>query len=307
MKRDLIYCLTCAVLLLTSSCDQDYLNEYMVDDKIYLNEPGLTAPTIFNWGTYTHDLYVIKGGKGLQNARVKLVIDEALLSEYNQVNGTSYQVMPSDCYAAKISELTFGKGDYRKSFQVDFHPDILLNLEESGTQYALPCRMEITDHSIEAAEERKMFAILTPKVKQPYLRLKDSGLMKPGASFVPSSDDESVFYTRVTTNYHNQWNLAYTLETDSEALNAYNTAHHTSYKLLPEGAYEYNQSFWKIPAKWDQQYVEVKLKKRGLISESGENLYGNYILPIRLATVSMHGIDPHNNLLLYVVSFAEDD
>lgn len=131
--------------------------------------------------------------------------------------------------------------------------------------------------------------------------------MKPGSSFVPSSDDEQVFYTKVTTNYHNQWDLTYTLETDLSALKAYNEAHNTSYKLLPEAAYEYNKSFWKIPAKWDEQYVEVKLKKQGLISENGENLLGDYILPIRLATVSMHGINPDANLLLYVVSFAEDN
>lgn len=305
MKRNrIIQYLSLAVLLFVSACSQEYLDEYRVDDKIYLNESGLNTPTVFNWGTYTHDVYVIKGGKGFQGAHVKLVIDEAKLSEFNASNGTSYKIMPDNCYAIKVSELTFGKEDYRKSFQIEFNPEALLQLANDA-QYVLPCRMEILDHSIEAADSSKMFALLSPTIQQPYLRLKDTGLMKPGASFVSGSDDEYVFYTKVVTNYYNQWDLTYTLETDATALAAYNQAHSTSYKLLPEAAYEYNRSSWNVPKKWNEQYVEVKLKKRGLISENGENLFGDYVLPIRLASVSMYGIDPGANLLLYVVSYSE--
>lgn len=307
MKRTNIWqYLVLTVLLMMTSCNQDYLDEYMVDDKIYLNEAGLKTPAVFNWGTYTHDLYVIKGGKGFQGAQVKLVIDETLLADYNSANGTSYEIMPQECYELKEAQISFGKEDYRKSFKIDFNPETILNLGNETSQYALPCRMEILNNSIEAAEEDRMVTILVPDVKQPYLKLGNSGLMKPGTSFVPSSDDEYVFYTKVRTNYHNQWDLTYTLEVDAAALAAYNEANGTSYKLLPEAAYEFNKTFWKVPAKWDEQYVEVKLKKQGLTNQNGENMFGEYILPIRLSSVSMHGIDPNANLLLYVVSFAEE-
>ena len=107
------------MLLVMSSCNQDYLNEYMVEDKIYLNEAGLNTPTIFNWGTYTYDLYVIKGGKGGQGAKVRLVVDETVLSDYNKTNGTSYKMMPKGGYVLKDAELSFGKEDYRKAFKID--------------------------------------------------------------------------------------------------------------------------------------------------------------------------------------------
>lgn len=307
MRRTNIgYYLILTVLLIMTSCNQDYLNEYMVDDKIYLNEAGLITPAVFNWGTYTQDVYVIKGGKGFQGAQVKLVIDETLLADYNTANGTSYKLMPEECYALKEAQLSFGKEDYRKTFKIDFNPEAILKLE-SESLYALPCRMEILNNSIEAAEEDKMTTILVPNVKQPYLKLANSGIMKPGAAFVPSSDDEYVFYTKVQTNYHNQWDLTYTLEVDAAALTAYNKANNTSYKLLPEAAYEFNKTFWKVPAKWDEQYVEVTLKKQGLVDPNGKNLFDEYVLPIRLSSVSMHGIDPDADLLLYVVTFAEKE
>lgn len=296
------------MLLVMLSCNQDYLNEYMVEDKIYLNEAGLNTPAIFNWGTFTYDLYVIKGGKGLQGAKVRLVVDETVLSDYNKANGTSYEMMPESGYVLKETELSFGKDEYRKSFKIDFDPETILSWDvEAEKQYVLPCRMQIVDNSIAAADEAKMSVVLCPKVNEPYVGFSNPGLMSPGTSFVPSSDDESLFYTKVQTNYHNQWNMTYTLEVDPKALDAYNKANETDYKLLPEVAYEFNQSFWEIPEKWDEQYVEVKLKKNGLISENGEKMFGKYILPIRLASVSMHKIDPNADLLLYVVTFENNE
>lgn len=296
------------MLLVMSSCNQDYLNEYMVEDKIYLNEAGLNTPTIFNWGTYTYDLYVIKGGKGGQGAKVRLVVDETVLSDYNKTNGTSYKMMPKGGYVLKDAELSFGKEDYRKAFKIDFNPEtILLWNAEAEKQYVLPCRMEIIDNSIAIADEEKMSVILYPNVSEPYLKFSNSGLMSPRTSFVPSSDDEFLFYTKVQTNYYNQWDMTYTLEVDPKALDVYNKENKTDYKLLPETAYEFNQSFWKIPAKWDEQYVEIKLKKSGLISDGGDNLFGKYVLPIRIASVSMHKIDPDADLLLYVVTFENND
>ena len=259
---------------------------------------------IFNWGTYTYDLYVIKGGKGFQGAKVRLTVDETVLSDYNKVNGTSYKMMPKEGYALKETELSFGKEDYRKAFKIDFNPEIILSWDKKAdNQYVLPCRMQIIDNSIVAADETKMSVLLYPKVSEPYLKFSNPGLMSPGASFVTSSDDEFLFYTKVQTNYYNKWDMTYTLKVDSKALDSYNKENGTDYKLLPEAAYEFNKSFWIIPAKWDEQYVEIKLKKSGLISDSGENLYGKYILPIRIASVSMHKIDPNADLLLYVVTF----
>ncbi|MFQ9020463.1 MAG: DUF1735 domain-containing protein [Parabacteroides merdae] len=106
------------MLLVMSSCNQDYLNEYMVEDKIYLNEAGLNTPTIFNWGTYdlTMICMYIKEAREGQGAKVRLVVDETVLSDYNKTNGTSYKMMPKGGYVLKDAELSFGKEDYQKGF-----------------------------------------------------------------------------------------------------------------------------------------------------------------------------------------------
>ena len=69
----------------------------------------------------------------------------------------------------------------------------------------------------------------------------------------------------------------------------------------------YFKKIFNSQAKWDEQYVEIKLKKSGLISDGGDNLFGKYVLPIRIASVSMHKIDPDADLLLYVVTFENND
>ena len=45
------------------SCDE-YRDADELDDQLYLQKSGLLEAKVFNWGTFTYELPVIKSGKG---------------------------------------------------------------------------------------------------------------------------------------------------------------------------------------------------------------------------------------------------
>lgn len=296
------------IYIVFTSCSDDYLNHSMVNDKIYLNSPGFNETNVFNWGTFTYDLVVVKGGKGMQNAQLKLAVEDSILTNYNEKNNKNYKLLPDNCYLLKTSELSIGKEEYQKSFQIEFNTEALTELQKNTDDiYVLPCQMLILNNSIEIADKNKMTTIIAPIVKQPYLELANPGLYLPGLSMSAKDDDILMVHSMVKTNYYNEWDLTYTLEIDPTALVKYNEENGTSYKLLPEAAYEINSSNWKLRPKEVEQYFEIKIKKTGLVSEDGKNMYGEYVIPVRLSSVSIHGINPDANVMLYPILFQVEE
>ena len=92
-------------------------------DQLYLQKSGLTEATVFNWGTYTYKLPVIKSGKGNHAATVRLTVDETLIDEYkasNPEDSIEYRVLPENCYTLTESSLSFAVEEYRKYYESVF-------------------------------------------------------------------------------------------------------------------------------------------------------------------------------------------
>lgn len=306
MKQIIWLCFLPVTLFTMFACKDTRMN-YMVDDKVYLLNPGLNETTIFNWGDFTYNLYVIKSGKGQQGATVKLNIDEVIMQKYNTEHHSQYKLLPEDCYTVKVNSLSFNSSDYRQAFLVDLKADKIAELQKNSTEtYALPCQMQVEDNSIETTGTENTISIIVPTVKEPYLELNNPGLFSPGVTLTPASDDIMFIYSKVKTNYYNQWDLSYSLEIDAKILEQYNDTAKVKYQLLPEKAYEFDKSTWVIPARKDDQYIKIQLNKKGLIS--GNNYqFGKYAIPIRLASVSMHKINPQCSTMLYPVILEEKE
>lgn len=303
MKKIIIQLFSLSLLLLSTACEDNRMN-YMVDDEIYLLNPGFNETNIFNWGDFTYNLYVIKGGKGQQGANVEFNVDETLLVEYNTAHGTTYKLLPAEYYKVVNNKLSFGAEDYRNSFQINFSTEAIAQLQETSTdKYVLPCQMKILNASIGMADSARMSSIISPVIKEPFLQLQDIGLLSTACMLSPDGLDEQFVFSRVQTNYFNQWDLSYTLAIDPSLIETYNSEHNTSYRLLPENAYEFDQSTWNIPAKRDDQYIKINIKKNGLIPSADEYSFGDYVIPIRLASVSKYEVDKERSTLLYPVTF----
>lgn len=55
-----------------------------------------------------------------------------------------------------------------------------------------------------------------------------------------------------------------------------------------------------------ETFIKIKYHKKGLIPEEGTYLFGDYVLPLRITSVSKYGISPDAASKLYTVKFQPD-
>jgi hypothetical protein len=301
-------------LLLGFACDDDYRMHNMVDDQIYVLKTGFVSEEMFLGNdNYTYDFFVVKSGMGQQDANVELQIDEDLLTGYNLSQGTGYQVLPRDYYTIALKSLTFQPGEYRKSFQVVFRLKDILELQNTTTEhYVLPCRLNVLNPSIAIADPARMSSIIAPVIQKPYiefdknyLELLPADLSSGAVTMDKRSAEEIQYFTEISTNYPNPSDLSFTLEVDPDLVEEYNLKHATSYRLLPEAAYRFDQAQWKILANLTYQPLEFIILKEGLY-QNNLPLYGEYLLPLRISSVSRYEANPEQSVLLIPVSFDPD-
>jgi hypothetical protein len=304
MKRIFILIPLIACLLSLSAC-QDERNNYMVNDKIGLLNPNLIEAKVYNGINANYNLYVIKSGKGQQNTQVSISVEDSVLKNYNSANGTNYVQLPENCYTITSKTLSFGKEDYCKAFEINWNIQSLTSLLASKNNYALPVHLNIDNSSITPGIDR-MSTLILPEILEPYIGFSNSGLSS--VSYMPTINDldEEEIYVKVKTNFNNSSDISYQIAVDKQLITDYNNANGTNYLLLPDNAYELEKTTWTIPSNVNAAYFKIKFKKKGLIPDTLNYAFGNYVIPIKLVSVSKDKIDPQASTMLYPVIFQPD-
>lgn len=88
MKKHKTIQFIAAALFIASACTDDRDN-LMVNDQIGLLHSTYTETEVFRGMDTSYQLFVIKSGKGKQEAEVSISVDETVLQSYNTDNGTS--------------------------------------------------------------------------------------------------------------------------------------------------------------------------------------------------------------------------
>ena len=238
----------------------------MVDDTVYLLKPDYNQINVFQWGNFDYDLCVIKSGVGQQNAELELVVDQEVLDTYNIKQGTTYKVLPENCYTLKNSKLVISEKESSKAFEFVFDSKKILELQDDGNiEFVLPCRI-IPLNAISSDQDR-MYTIIAPSVKMPYIEFANSSSLNV-ATIDPTSSNEEKFIANIQTNYNNKWDLTYILGIDPDALIPYNEDRVSKdmkpVELLPADAYTLVEDTWKIPAKANEKDFEYVLHKNKL-------------------------------------------
>ena len=153
-----------AALFIASACTDDRDN-LMVNDQIGLLHSTYTETEIFRGMDTPYQLFVIKSGKGKQETEVSISVDETVLQSYNTDNGTSIQLLPSDCYTILQPALRLNDSDYRKAFDIKWNADRLSDLLSTGKEYGLPIQMSVVQNFISADDER-LKTIIVPTIKE---------------------------------------------------------------------------------------------------------------------------------------------
>lgn len=113
---------------------------------------------------YVVDLSLLKGGTKdgtVVNAKLE-IMDDQTLSEYADLNKTSYKVMPSNCYEVSMMEFNFSSTEKYKSINIrvkikEFKEAVL----ENGTNLVLPLILKTNDGSIYPGRE---YILVAPQI-----------------------------------------------------------------------------------------------------------------------------------------------
>lgn len=287
----------CAVAF--TSCESA-INNYMVDDTVALLTPGLVQTNVYFGLDDPTEVYVLKSGKGFQGADVSLSVDEAVLAAYNATASQQISLIPSDCYTITVSSLHINQDDYQVPFIVTWNRERLADALETNPNIGLPLRLTVNTTDVNINEER-LTTIIQPVLEHPLVSMVSSGY-QIGLMPTRKSTLEELVYMDVKTNFIPAEDIEYTLAVDPTLVEEYNRQKGTDFKVLPGEAYDLKLDGWKIKKSMKSNRFHFTFKREALIPEDGPSTFGDFILPIRLKSVSSSNIDESKAYVLYTVS-----
>lgn len=290
--KNLKFALFLGVLFSLFACDDPRLDK-MVDDSVYLANYGVHQQNIYMGEGFTYPITVVKAGVGQQSGTVRLSVSEEIISKYNG----DYTLLPQQYYQIRQNEITLEKDDYQATFIIDYDVEGIQNLvATNGNSYAIPLELESINGEIALADNPDQCTmLLVPQILSPYIGFKSPGLQNIPSAINADSPTETKFYAFVTTNFHNEWDLNFEVIVDEELLNQYNETNGTSYHILSADAYRINNATFQIPNRQNESSFEYYLIKDKVAA-------GNYMLPLRITSVSKFGIDPGRSQMLIPIS-----
>lgn len=297
MKNKLYISLLAACVAGLSSCESD-IDNYMVDDTMGLINGGLVEAEVYTGLDDPYKVYAIKAGKGFQSATVSIAVDDQVLADYNATAATQLSALPSDCYSITVSTLQFGKDDYKKPFEISWNRERLAEVLAENANVAIPLHMTVSEGI--NVDENRLSTLIKPSLETPKVELSKYGLVTGLMPTRRSAVEEDV-YMEVKANFIAQQDIDYKFTIDPTLVTEYNEAHGTEYKVLPEDAYRFDLEGWSIKKYMSNSRFKFTVVRTALIPEDGPSLFGTYVLPIRLSSLSSSNIDEEKSYIMYTV------
>jgi hypothetical protein len=298
MKHNLyIGLFACAIAL--TACDSA-INNFMVDDTVALLTPGLVKESVYLGLDNPTEVYVLKSGKGFSGANVSISVDNEVLATYNATVDEPIAAMPEDCYTITVSSLSLSPDDYQLPFRISWNRDRLAAVLADNPNVGIPLRLKVGSEGVNVNEDR-LTTIIQPVIDIPLVSLSQSGY-QIGLMPTRRTSLEELVYMNVQANFIPERDIDYTLSIDASLIEEYNQAHGTDYKLLPAEAYKIDLEGWKIRKSMKTNRFHFTFCREALIPEDGPSRFGEYILPIRISSVSLSDVNPEKSYVLYTVS-----
>lgn len=165
-------------------------------------------------------------------------VDETLLTEYNSLNGTNYQLMPAEYYDFP-STIKLNKTDKVVELPVVIKPKSLATEGLSAANnYVLPLSLNASSVEVENKGSATQ-VLLIPNIAEPTFTVKVPD-MDLSLNFIKGALFSQTVELEATSNFTTIDADRVTYEADTAAVNTYNLAHGTNYELLPSEYYQVN-------------------------------------------------------------------
>ena len=304
IKQSIRLLISAFTICICLSCEDTMLNN-MVDDQVYLLKEGVDDVTVFNVGQPVIPVHVMKSGVGQRAVRLHLAVDPNVLTQYNQVNGTSYKLMDPAAYQLKSPTIEMEASMYDATFELllDVEKYMEEKINDPEATFAIPCVVTL-DNPLESDPEA-MTTIVVPSLSEPYIQFETAGFLSDVNTITAASPSNLWYYLKVSVNYPSDQDVNFTIsraENQLELIQQYNQDNGTSYKPFPESVYrtEENPS---IPKGTDYTAFSFQVFKDQFASSNVE--YGQYMLALEIDEVSVNKIHPANNYVVIPFTYHE--
>lgn len=164
-------------------------------------------------------------------------VDEALLQDYNELNGTSYKLMPQEYYEMD-SMIKLEKTVKAIDLPVTFRPKALVTEFglEAAQEYVLP--VSIVSSSIPLDDKEAMAqVIIIPSIVEPQFNVV-LPVVNAELDFIRGNPIDQKIVLNAEANFNTIQAEKVTYVPVPEAVAAFNAANSTSYELLPAKYYD---------------------------------------------------------------------
>lgn len=302
MKKSILYIALCLFSVLQISCEdnrEEYLDDYST--ILYFRNSGEIEHSIYKTEEETHyAVSIVKAGSDMSATTTvdMKVMDESMLAEYNENQGTRYKMLPSGCYSIKAGLLTFNATEMYKKVDLSFYTEAIsvLQDEEQENEYIVPLFLSNSSDSINT-EKKYMF--IKPEVVTPVVNFEKTGYVMN--AFPETGGDHIDLTLPLWLSIENKWSFDCYTEVDESLLEAYNQEQGGNLMLLPPASYIINEDGIVKMTPEGENRLSIEVSREGLS-------YGNYVLPLLLAGTSFEAIDvdPTKNTCLLGVSYVPD-
>lgn len=295
MKKTIYLSLLAGCLITLGACEgSEYELENQVPEKfhkiLYLDISGKQELTLYNTDEDNTYLFsVIKAGSDptlSATADITIMTQEEVDKQYSDLEGVNYKVIGSNAYSLDESQLVFSADDRYKLVNLSLKPREVMTAMENNPSaiWVLPLYVSSQTDSINV-NKNKLFLQLK-EVITPTIGFNDSYVNVKAYTYgLVSAISEKVPFKLSTTN---KWDIGCEFVVDKEYISQYNTANKTIFNVLPESTYSFEKSM-TLPNGTTSSDLAVKI-------EGGQLQPGDYMLPIRISSVSQFEISSTNAL-----------
>ncbi len=205
------------------SCEKRHINDNMYPSSVYIINHGLQAETLYDveGRTHTFDINTYCAGFYGGDPNVRLVYNQAgVLDAYNEENGTSYRLLPENCY--KLDSRHKLMEDERVAFTVTFDCDKIAAL--SNDQFYADIQDYVIPYTVVSETEGITDSILEEIGNifiKPEMSKMSFTLIAPKTSDVVEDAESYSMQFKLKTAVENKWESEYNFDwelTDGDGL-----------------------------------------------------------------------------------------
>lgn len=274
-------------MLVLISC-ADNTNDNIPSNVIYLVNSATGGKEINLYTTGTNDtinIPVYRSGKFGNKVTASIqVLNADELAAYNKDNGTSYVLLPNTVFSVLNSQVQFSADneDVLQYVKVLINPTDLkaLKMTNPNVKYVIPVKLKDASAEINTS---KQYSFVVPSASDPLVYLGVSGIAS-AISYASTDSYSSISLVfPLNVDFKNYWDINCAIEADQKLVDEFNAANGAYYVPLPASTYTLDNNVL-IKSGSSNAYARLNVDGTKLT-------YGNYLLAVKLKSVSKFGIN----------------